>query len=329
MLAVPNTCLFTCLLSCLFVCCWNFHVRSHPFDPYGDKTDDEVQEAITALLDAEDSVKSLHELVFDNRVEGLSDSCIELMKNLMHPDPEKRVSSDNFLRNPWTQGLTASWKSMVQNKRVQAVWQEKFRSEVFHKYAPTTHPTTTIESLTTSDLRTMFRAMKPTKDGFLGFAEIRKVFGDLGFSDENIRSMFTSIDLDGTGCIHFDEFQALMSETTQGSSSGGGEQQPGLQANYLQRRFKSHIVKSFATVGSRKKGVGAASSFDQKQLRNIFNAIDLEGNGYLDLHEIRVALRSSGKTDDVISRIVASLDLDQNGKVTWEEFVAIMKREER
>ena len=171
--------------------------------------------------------------------------------------------------------------------------------------------------------------MKPTKDGFLGFAEIRNVFGDLGFSDENIRSMFTSIDLDGTGCIHFDEFQALMSETTQGSSSGGGEQQPGLQANYLQRRFKSHIVKSFATVGSRKKGVGAASSFDQKQLRNIFNAIDLEGNGYLDLHEIRVALRSSGKTDDVISRIVASLDLDQNGKVTWEEFVAIMKREER
>ena len=63
-----------------------------------------------------------------------------------------------------------------------------------------------------------------------------------------------------------------------------------------------------------------------------FNAIDLEGNGVLDANEIRVALRSVGEPEDVISNIVASMDLQRNGGsvqgVSWETFQAIMNAKE-
>ena len=44
----------------------------------------------------------------------------------------------------------------------------------------------------------------------------------------------------------------------------------------------------------------------------------------LDPHELRVVLRSAGEPEDVISRIVASLDIDRDGGVDWQEFQEIM-----
>jgi hypothetical protein len=49
-----------------------------------------------------------------------------------------------------------------------------------------------------------------------------------------------------------------------------------------------------------------------------------EGNGVLDPHEIRVFLRSAGEPEDVISRIVASLDINRDGDVSWQEFLSIV-----
>ena len=235
------------------------------------------------------------------------------MKNLMQPDPERRMTSENFLRHPWTQGLTVSLKTMDNGLR--AFWQEKFRSELMKKFGIEEQRRTIADN----DLKKMFKGLKPRKNGAIGIEEIITLFSDLGFSEENIHAMFSSIDLDGTGYIHLDEFQAVMNESISSGKHESGPK-PGLQVNYLQQRFKSRILKSFA---------GPSSNIsDKTKLREIFNAIDLEGNGFLDLHEIRVVLRSAGEPEDVISRIVASLDLNQDGGVTWDEFLDIMNVDE-
>ena len=50
----------------------------------------------------------------------------------------------------------------------------------------------------------------------------------------------------------------------------------------------------------------------------MFDAIDLDGNGVLDAHEIRLVLRAIGEDDeDIITRIVASVDLNHDGGVSW------------
>ena len=55
-----------------------------------------------------------------------------------------------------------------------------------------------------------------------------------------------------------------------------------------------------------------------KRLREMFDAIDLDGNGVLDAHEIRLVLPAIGEDDvDIITRIVASVDLNHDGGVSW------------
>jgi Ca2+-binding EF-hand superfamily protein len=120
--------------------------------------------------------------------------------------------------------------------------------------------------------------------------------------------------LDGTGVIHFDEFQALLMNKDDTADDG-----PGLDVDYLQRRFKSHIMNKYD------KDASFLSPAENKtKLREIFNDIDLDNTGVLVPHDIRVLLRSAGEPEDVISRIVASLDVDQDGKISWSEFLNIM-----
>jgi Ca2+-binding EF-hand superfamily protein len=256
-------------------------------------------------------------LVFDERIEGLSESCIDLMRRLMHPNPEKRMTSYDFRRHPWVQGLTASWTLMGKaHAGLESFWQNRFRAEVMKLFADTTGGGTDSSSLSDHDLETMFKALDIKQNGVLEIDEIASAFKTV--PEEQIRSIFSSADLDGTGVIRYDEFRALMGKAAEGGSDPATTTDgPGLQARYLQDRFKSHVIKRF---GSSEQD--AAS--DKDELRKIFNAIDLEGNGVLDAHDIRVVLRSAGEPEDVISRMVATLDKNHDGTVDWDEFQEIM-----
>ena len=289
-------------------------------------SDEEIKEMVMNIgsSDKETQIRLMNELVFDERIIGLSDSCVELMRQLMHPDPKQRLKSDNFLRHPWIQGLTASWKTMGKaHDELKTFWQNKFRTEIKKKFLTEKH-------VTEKEVTRIFNAMDIKKNGVLDLEEITAVFRELGISDKNIQNIFASVDLDGTGVIHLDEFKALLMSSNKDKKDVRTDDRaneddddddvgPGLHVNYLQQRFKSHILTKF-------KG-SENGAFDLERLREIFNAIDLEGNGVLDPHDIRVVLRSVGEHDDVISRIVASLDVnDRDGRVTWDDFLTIMGR---
>ena len=289
---------------------------SHPFDRNANAEDEEIAENIIKIgktskrKDGEEPVFLMDELVFDERVEGLSESCIDLMRQLMHPDPEKRMTSEDFRRHPWVQGLTASWKTMAKGfERLEvSLWQKRFRDEIVAKFAKSLGIRNT-DSLSERDLKKMFQALDTKQNGVLELDEIAAAFSKLDMPDKHIRQIFASADLDGTGVIHWDEFRALMGNYMNEEGNDHADGEADLQARYLRNRFKTHIRNKFGSKG---------------KLREIFNAIDLEGNGVLDPHEIRVVLRSAGEPEDVISRIVASLDVDRSGGVEWSEFQKIM-----
>jgi Ca2+-binding EF-hand superfamily protein len=289
---------------------------SHPFDKFVEKTDEEIQESIISVgYDKYGHMEILNELVFDERVEGLSESCLELLRQLIHPDPRERMTSETFLRHPWIQGLTASWTTMGKtHNELKAFWQTRFRTEIMKKFAASLGVTG--GKLSEKDLDAIFKSLDLTQNGVLELEEIQTTFRELGVSDKNIRTIFTCADLDGTGVIHFDEFRAILLSKQTTDDDG-----PGLNVNYLQRRFKSRILKRFGHSKTEQK-------LELSNLRDIFNAIDLGGDGVLDPHDIRVVLRSAGEAEDVISRIVASLDLNRDGRVSWDEFLLIMGLQE-
>lgn len=251
----------------------------------------------------------MDEIVFDERIEGLSGSCIELMKNLMTPDPNKRMTSEDFRRHPWIQGLTASWKTLEKaHSELEAFWQNRFKAEILKRFSVLVGGSTS-ETVSEEDLKRMFDALDLRKNGVLELEEILTTFGELGMTDKSIRQIFEFSDLDGTGVIRWDEFRALMGQKLNNSG-------PGLKVEYLRNRFKSHVLNKF--------GSSAEATHGRDRLREIFNSIDLEGNGFLDPHEIRVLLRSMGEPEDVISKIMASLDINQVGGLSWSDFQRIM-----
>jgi Ca2+-binding EF-hand superfamily protein len=295
---------------------------SHPIDKYANKSDDQIAFLLSELgrrsrVSDEDGVREhvalMDQVIFDERTEGLSDSCVSLMKELMHMDPKKRMSSQDFLRHPWVQGLTASWDLLEKtHAELEGFWQNRFRTEILKKFAAVIDTTPKNgQPLSEENLKTMFDALDLKNNGVLELGEIITTFEELGVSEKQTRQIFSFADLDGSGVVSWDEFRTLM--RNEDPQNGGS-----MQVRYLQNRFRGHVLSRY--------GVATNKPLDLKQLREIFDDIDLEGNGYLDPHELRVLLRSVGEPEDVISKIMASLDLSgsRQGGLTWPAFQRIM-----
>jgi Ca2+-binding EF-hand superfamily protein len=63
----------------------------------------------------------------------------------------------------------------------------------------------------------------------------------------------------------------------------------------------------------------------RKELRDIFNSIDTDSNGYIDAEELRVAMRLlfNGNDDMKLSKeeldeMIAEFDVDKDGRLTFD-----------
>lgn len=63
-------------------------------------------------------------------------------------------------------------------------------------------------------------------------------------------------------------------------------------------------------------------------LRNVFNTFDTDGNGVLDKSELKAAFKDfrGGLSDEAIDAIIADADTNNDGVVSFEEFVALVKK---
>ncbi|CAK9183396.1 unnamed protein product [Ilex paraguariensis] len=66
---------------------------------------------------------------------------------------------------------------------------------------------------------------------------------------------------------------------------------------------------------------------NDEHIRRAFMFFDKDGNGYIELDELREALADeSGETDlDILNDIMREVDMDKDGQISYEEFVAMMK----
>lgn len=284
---------------------------THPFDKYATASDAEIAKTVQRVGKKKDLMSTL---VFDERTKNLSSSCVDLIRRLMHPDPSKRMTSEEFRRHPWVQGLTASWDALEESHRkLEAFWQKRFRDEIVNEFAEIIDSSSGSGELSDRDMAAMFQAMDLDGNGTLELEEIQAFFQRHGFKDEMISEIFRCADLDDTGLISFDEFRTLMRKRF--------DDGPDLRLKHHQQRFRTNILKKFGSASAKQRKPLAGD----KNLRKMFDDIDLDGNGVLDAHEIRLVLRGIGEKDEeVISQIVASIDLNHDGEVSWEEFQEIM-----
>ncbi|KAG6491008.1 hypothetical protein ZIOFF_052340 [Zingiber officinale] len=136
---------------------------------------------------------------------------------------------------------------------------------------------------------------------------------------EDIKEMFKMMDADNDGIVSHDELKAGLPH------------------------FGSHLIESevqmlIEAVDSNGKGTLDYGEFlavslhlqrmtNDEHLRKAFSYFDKDGNGFIELEELREALTEDGATDstDAANNILQEIDTDKDGLISYDEFVAMMK----
>ncbi|KAL0316406.1 UNVERIFIED_CONTAM: Calcium-dependent protein kinase [Sesamum radiatum] len=114
---------------------------------------------------------------------------------------------------------------------------------------------------------------------------------------EGIREMFTKIDIDNDGIVSTQE----------------------LKAGLL--KFNTQLADSEVQM------LIEAKMANDEHLHKAFSYFDKDGNGYIEPDELRDTLMEDGVDDctDVANDIFQEVDTDKDGRISYDEFVAMMK----
>ncbi|XP_061348838.1 calcium-dependent protein kinase 13 isoform X1 [Gastrolobium bilobum] len=136
---------------------------------------------------------------------------------------------------------------------------------------------------------------------------------------EDIKDMFKKMDTDNDGIVSIEELKA------------------GFQNNGSQLA-ESEVQMLIESVGNNGKGTLDYGEFvavslhlkrmaNDEHIRKAFSYFDKDGNGYIEPDELRNALMEDGADDctDVANDIFQEVDTDKDGRISYDEFVAMMK----
>ncbi|CAH1801598.1 unnamed protein product [Owenia fusiformis] len=143
------------------------------------------------------------------------------------------------------------------------------------------------------ELKEAFRLFDKDGDGSIDTEELGTVMRNLGQfpSSDELTRMLEEIDIDGDGQFSFEEFVQLMANM--GSISEDAEED------------------------------------EEEELRQAFMVFDRQGCGYIGASDLRAVLQNIGEdlTEEEIDEMIAEVDIDGDGRIDFEEFIACMCEE--
>lgn len=153
----------------------------HPFDLYGNATDDEIERNIIAgkMPDLKMSALTAH----------LSEDAVYMIKKLLHRDKKRRLTAQKLLEDRWLRGDTARTRKIADSdKRLSAyrAFKTKLGAKVFADMVSWTDEEKDSDldiSNRTSLLERAFRSLDPTHRGYITSKELRHLTKQQ--SDEN------------------------------------------------------------------------------------------------------------------------------------------------
>ncbi|KAL9227392.1 hypothetical protein vseg_003083 [Gypsophila vaccaria] len=213
----------------------------------------------------------------------ISDNAKSLVKQMLEPDPTRRLTAQQVLEHPWIQNAKKASNvplgDIVRSRLKQFAGMNRFKKKALRVIA---------EHLSVEEveiIRDMFALMDTDRDGRITYDELRtglkKVGSQLG--DSEIMLLMEVADVDGNGYLDYGEFVAV--------------------TIHLQKMENDeHFQKAFLYF-------------------------DKDGSGYIELDELRDGLvDESGETDfEVLNEIMREVDADKDGRISYDEFVAMMK----
>ncbi|GAX81847.1 hypothetical protein CEUSTIGMA_g9275.t1 [Chlamydomonas eustigma] len=162
----------------------------------------------------------------------------------------------------------------------------------------------------------LFLAADTDQSGFLDRSEFTQVLksANLNLSNKVIRQILAEADENEDNVIEYKEFLPVMIDILQGLKATGQAQDMMGRADELVRG----AVEDMLVHGMSKQELEAL-------MRKVFIKADADQSGSLDRKEFRDALKAAklGLTRRDINLIMSSADTDQDGLISYEEFIPV------
>ncbi|KAJ6793627.1 calcium-dependent protein kinase 13-like [Iris pallida] len=136
---------------------------------------------------------------------------------------------------------------------------------------------------------------------------------------EGIKEVFKKIDTDNDGIVSCEELKSGLVKF--GTHLVESEVQMLIEAVDMNGTGKLNYGE-FAAISLHLQKMA-----NDEHLRKAFSYFDKDGNGYIEPEELREALAEDGAVDsmDVANDILQEVDTDKDGRISYEEFAAMMK----
>ena len=224
----------------------------------------------------------------------LSKNSLDLLKKLLAMDPEQRITAEEALNHPWFKEFKSQEKyNKINDKNTMKTLINNLktyrRTSVIQETALAylVHHFPQIKDVVNSCK--LFNQIDKNGDGKISEDELLKGFSER-YSSETLESdideIYKNLDMDNNGYIEYEEF---------------------VRASVS----KEYFVK-------------------ENVLRYAFMYFDKDGSGEITFDEIEALFSQSipdkTKVHETLSNIIKEVDINEDGKITYDEFCKVMKR---
>ncbi|XP_073278270.1 calcium-dependent protein kinase 32-like [Primulina huaijiensis] len=215
----------------------------------------------------------------------VSDKAKDLVKKMLNPDPRKRLTPEEVLDHPWLQNAKSA-PNVSLGETVRARLKQFSMMNKLKKRALRV----IAEHLSVEEVAGIvegFQSMDTDNKGKIGIDELRVGLHKLGhhIPDSDLQILMEAGDVDKDGYLNCGEFVAI-------------------------------------SVHLRKMG-------NDEHIHKAFEFFDTDKSGYIEMEELRDALVEEAETEatseEVIVAIMQDVDTDKDGRISYEEFAAMMK----
>ncbi|GMI19813.1 hypothetical protein TrCOL_g2266 [Triparma columacea] len=185
-------------------------------------------------------------------------------------------------------------------------------------------------------IRNAFMSLDTDRGGTIGKKELKNILDDCCYAipDDTFEAIYNLFDTDGDGDVSYKEFMDQVKEIVEpGDSEASGI------SNVLINRDREHVQKAgtlgvsqfkTAAFGSVEHTSDEGLKFLQNKLREqtesvrrAFRLLDNDQTGSVEYDELRRVLENYcyKMNDEEFGKLVSMLDMDSDGKVSYEEFM--------
>ncbi|XP_076898522.1 calcium-dependent protein kinase 7-like [Bidens hawaiensis] len=216
----------------------------------------------------------------------VSENAKDLVKKMLDPDPKRRITAQQVLEHPWLfNAKTAPNVSLGEVVRSR-LKQFSVMNKLKKQALRVIAEHLSVDEV--AGIKETFDMMDTCKKGKINLEELRIGLQKLGqfVNDADLQVIMESVDLDGDGTLNYNEFVAV---------------------NVHLKRMAN-----------------------DEHLHKAFGFFDKNRSGYIEVEELRYALSDDEENnyngiEEVIHAIMLDVDTDKDGRISYEEFAAMMK----